>query len=150
MDFNARILPNSISLFGRSPTSLNLGFTVSWFMLCSAGLEGCTGTMSLSPPQPAARLGAKLRLVDKGKLGKATGTFTCTGACAKQNAGIQSFRLFGKKPLGSKARANKKYTLTLTRTCQGVKLPPQKFTIVFDRLGQVNKKKSDLNPFGPG
>lgn len=146
LGFTARILPKSISLFGITDQSLNLGFTIFWTMTCSTGLEGCTGTMELSPPQPAAALGAKLRVVDeKGKLGKATGTFTCAGACAKLNQGTQAFRLFGKKPLGSKNRANKRYTMTLKRTCQGKQLPPLKFTLVFDRLGQVNKKKSDLN-----
>lgn len=151
LSFTARILPKSISLFGITDQSLNLGLTIFWIMNCSTGLEGCTGTLELNPPQPAAALGAKLRLVDKkGKLGKATGTFTCEGQCAKLNEGTQGFRLFGKKPLGAKNRANKTYALTLERTCQGKKLRPLKFKLVFDKLGQVNKKKSDLNPGGPG
>jgi hypothetical protein len=152
LSFTARILPKSISLFGITDQSLNLGFTIFWIMNCSAGLEGCTGTLELNPPQPAAALGAKLRLVDaKGKLGKATGTFTCEGQCAKLNQGTQGYRLFGKKPLGAKNRANKTYTLTLERTCQGKKVAPLKFKLVFDKLGQVSKKKSDLNADGkPG
>lgn len=152
LSFTARILPKSISLFGITDQSLNLGFTIFWLMNCSAGLEGCTGTLELKPPQPAAALGAKLRLVDKaGKLGKATGTFTCEGQCAKLNQGTQTLRLFGKKPLGAKNRAKKTYTLTLERTCQGKKLRPLKFKLVFDKLGQVSKKKSDLNGDGkPG
>jgi len=44
--------------------------------------------------------------------------------------------------------------LSLARTCEGDKLPPYTFTLVFDKLGQVDKKKSDLNangkPDGPG
>ncbi len=145
LSFTARILPKSISLFGITNQSLNLGFTVFWTMNCSTGLEGCEGEFALSPPQPAGALGAKLRLVDaKGKLGPATGKFVCKGDCAKLNTGTQGFRLFGKKPLGAKNRANKSYTLTMSRTCQGVKVAPLKFTITFDKLGQVNKKKSNF------
>jgi hypothetical protein len=152
LSFTARILPKSIALFGRTDQSLNLGFTIFWLMNCSQGLEGCTGELELSPPQPAAALGSKLRLVDaKGKLGKATGKFTCEGACAKLNQGTQTFRLFGKKPLGAKNRANRTYTLTMKRTCQGEQVAPLKFKLVFDKLGQVSKKKSDLNADGkPG
>ena len=151
LSFTARILPKSLSLFGITTESLNLGFTIFWQMNCSTGLQGCTGELELVPPQPAAALGSKIRLVDKnGKLGKATGKFTCEGACAKLNSGTQTVRLFGKKALGSKNRANKTYTLTLKRKCQGDAAPPLKFKLVFDKLGQVNKKKSDLNPGGPG
>lgn len=151
LSFTARILPKSISLFGLSDTSMNLGLTVFWTMNCSKGLEGCTGELELSRLQPVTA-GSNIRLVDKaGKLGKATGTFTCEGACAKLNQGTQAVRLFGKKPLGAKNRANKSYTLTLKRKCQGVALRPLKFTLVFDKLGQVSKKKSDLNADGkPG
>lgn len=152
LSFTARILPKSMALFGRTDQSLNLGFTLFWTLNCSVGLEGCSGELELSPPQPAGALGSKLRLVDeKGKLGPATGKFTCKGACAKLSQGTQTFRLFGKKPLGAKNRANKSYTLTLKRKCQGVAIRPLKFTLVFDKLGQVSKKKSDFNGDGkPG
>jgi hypothetical protein len=50
LSFTSRILPKSISLFGITDQSLNLGFTVFWLMNCSAGLEGCTGTLELKPP----------------------------------------------------------------------------------------------------
>lgn len=152
LSFTARILPKSMALFGITTESLNLGFTIFWTMNCSVGLEGCTGQLELVPPQPAAALGSKLRLVDKkGKLGPATGKVTCDGDCGKLNQGTQTFRLFGKKALGSKNRANKSYTLTLKRKCQGVNAKPLKFTLVFDKLGQVSKKKSDFNGDGrPG
>jgi hypothetical protein len=38
----------------------------------------------------------------------------------------------------------------MSRTCNGVTTRPLKFKLAFDKLGQVNKKKSDLNPGGPG
>jgi hypothetical protein len=130
---------------------MNLGLTIFWLMNGSVGLEGCTGELELSRLQPVTA-GSNIRLVDKkGKLGRATGKFTCDGACAKLNQGTQMVRLFGKKPLGAKNRANKTYTLTLKRKCQGVALRPLKFKLVFDKLGQVSKKKSDLNADGrPG
>jgi hypothetical protein len=150
LSFTARILPKSLSLFGISPTSLNLGFTVFWTMNCSRGVGGCTGEFELSRPQPVTA-GSSIRLVDaKGKLGKATGEFTCKGDCGKLNTGTQGFRLFGKTAMGSKNRANKTYTLSMSRTCNGVTTRPLKFKLAFDKLGQVNKKKSDLNPGGPG
>jgi hypothetical protein len=152
VSFTARILPKSISLFGLTDQSLNLGFTVFWTLNCSTGLEGCTGEFDLSPPQPSAGLGSRLRLVDaNGKLGLPTGAFTCKGECAKLTTGTQGFRLFGKKPLGAKNRANKAYTLTMKRTCQGQQVAPLKFKLRFDKLGQVSKKLSDLNADGkPG
>jgi hypothetical protein len=86
--------------------------------------------------------------VKGGKLGAATGKFACKGQCGAKRTGIQTFRLFGKKPLGSKNRANKSFELSLARTCEGDKLNPFTFTLVFDKLGQVDKKKSDLNANG--
>ena len=148
LSFTARILPKSLSLFGISTTSLNLGFTVFWTMNCSKGVGGCTGEFELNRPQPVTA-GSKLRLVnDKGKLGKATGEFTCKGDCGKLNEGTQRFRLFGKTAMGSKNRANKTYTMTMSRFCQGKPVKPLKFKLVFDKLGQVDKKKSDLNANG--
>jgi hypothetical protein len=38
--------------------------------------------------------------------------------------------------------------MTMSRFCQGVPAKPLKFTLVFDKLGQVDKKKSDLNANG--
>ena len=149
LTFNARIVPKSLSLFGISDTGLNLGFTVFWTLNCTAGVGGCAGEFEVSPPQPAAQLGSKIRLVDKnGKIGAATGAFTCEGDCGKLTEGTQGFRLFGKKPLGAKNRANKSFTMTMSRTCQGKKLRPITFTLHFDKLGQVDKKKSDLNANG--
>ena len=49
LSFTARILPKSISLFGRTDQSLNLGFTIFWLMNCSSGLEGCTGHARAQP-----------------------------------------------------------------------------------------------------
>jgi len=149
ISFNARIIPKSIAFHGLTTQSLNLEFTVGWELKCAPGIAGCEGQFELSPPQPAAKLGSKLRLVnEKGKLGAATGKFTCKGQCGKTVTGIQKFRLFGKKPLGSKNRANKSVELSMSRTCQGAKSPPLTFTLAFDKLGQVDKKKSDLNANG--
>jgi hypothetical protein len=149
VSFNARIIPGSLALFGITPQSLNLGFTIGWELTCTAGLSGCVGLFVLTPPQPAAALGTKIRLVKlDGKLGPATGKAACKGKCGEKRTGIQKFRLFGKQPLGSKNRAGKSFELSLARTCEGDKLNPLTFTLVFDKLGQVDKKKSDLNANG--
>lgn len=148
ISFNARIIPKSISLFGISTTSLNLGFTVGWELRCTTGVSGCSGEFELSRPLPMTA-GSNIRLVDeKGKLGKATGEFSCKGLCGRTTTGIQKFRLFGKTAMGSKNRAGKAYTMTMSRFCQGVRAKPLKFTLVFDKLGQLDKKKSDLNANG--
>jgi len=147
--FTARIVPKSLSLFGITNTGLNLGFTVAWAMNCTTGTGDCEGEFELAPPQPAGPLGAKIRLVDnEGRIGPASGKFTCKGDCGTLTTGIQSFRLFGKAGFGAKKRANKSYKLTMARTCQGAKIAPLKFTLTFDKLGQVDKKKSDLNADG--
>jgi hypothetical protein len=139
--FFATIVPKSVFFLGAGELGhLHLEFDVAWTMTCTTGSGTCHGLFDLYPPQPAGTLGTKLKPL--------SGYIRCNGPCGAVTTGHQHFTLFGGKPLDSAHRKNKTIKLVMKRTCNDVQVRPEVFTIVFDKYGQVDKQKSDLNANG--
>ena len=135
--FYARILPSSIALTNPGERGgLHMEFDVTWFMNCSTGSGGCTGRFELLPPQPALKLGARLKPL--------SGRIDCTANCAATQTGTMHFTLIGGRALGNPARLGHSYALTVKRTCQGKTVAPQTFVLKFNKIGLVDKAKSRL------
>lgn len=137
ISLTGRIVPKTIKLTNPGERGgLHMEFSVSWFMNCTTGTGGCNGKFELLPPQPALKLGARLKPIN--------GRINCSADCGNQAAGVMHFTLIAGPALGNPRRDGKGYTLTMKRTCQGVQTTSQKFRLVFNKIGLVDKKKSKL------
>ena len=146
LSFEARLVPKSIAFVNPGDTTgMQMQMTFAWAMNCTAGMGNCSGQFDLLPPQPAVKLKTRFQPIGA--------KINCVGPCGKLTNGTSKMKLFGgpKFAFGSRGKKTKSMQITVRRTCQGQKLAPRKLTIVFNRIGLVDKKKSDWNGDGkPG
>jgi hypothetical protein len=137
ISLNGRIVPKTIKITNPGKSGgIKLEFSVAWFMNCGSGTGGCTGQFELFPPQPAKKLKTRLKPV--------SGRINCVADCAGSKTGVAHFTLIGGPALGNPKRNGKSFSLSMKRTCQGKAIAAQKFVLVFNKIGLVDKKKSRL------
>ncbi len=137
ISLNGRIVPKTIKITNPGESGgIHLEFSVAWFMNCSTGTGGCNGQFELLPPQPALKLKTRFKPI--------SGRINCSTDCASNTSGVAHFTLIGGPALGNPKRLGKSFTITMKRTCQGKKVAPQRFVLVFNRIGLVDKAKSRL------
>lgn len=138
--FEARILPKTVALVNPGdPTGMQMLMTFAWDMTCSAGTGKCAGDFDLLPPQPARKLKTRFQPV--------SGRINCVGPCAETTRGTKKMKLYGGPAFafGSRGKKVKSMKITVRRTCQSKQLASRTITVVFNRIGQIDKKKSDWN-----
>ena len=134
---NGRIVPSTIKITNPGESGgIKLEFAVAWTMNCATGNGGCVGQLELIPPQPAAKLKARFKPL--------AARIDCRTDCGSNTSGVSHFTLIGGPKLGNPARLGKSFTITMKRTCQSKPIAPQKFVLVFNKIGLVDKKKSRL------
>ena len=137
ISLNGRIVPKTIKITNPGESGgIKLEFSIAWFMNCGSGTGGCTGQLELFPPQPAKKLKTRLKPV--------SGRINCVADCAGSKTGVAHFTLIGGPALGNPRRNGKAFAMTMKRTCQGRAIAAQKFVLVFNKIGLVDKKKSRL------
>jgi hypothetical protein len=137
ISLNGRIVPKTIKITNPGEAGgIHLEFSVSWFMNCSAGTGGCNGQLELIPPQPAKKLKTRFKPI--------SGRIDCATNCATNRSGVAHFTLIGGPALGNPKRLGKSFTITMKRTCQGKTVAPQRFVLVFNKIGLVDKARSRL------
>jgi hypothetical protein len=160
---------NNFHIFGAGSTRLE--FNIHSAISCTIGGGGCTGTLTVSAPGSAKFIdSSKAKNGGIGlKLKKSTATlpFTCEGPCAAttvQPVYTLQWLAFkkvkvkrkGHKPVVRtvpdpkflpKGRANKTISVKIVEKCNGVTVR-RTLKIHFDKHGQVDYKKSDLNGDG--
>jgi hypothetical protein len=135
ISLNGRIVPKTIKITNPGERGgIKLEFSIAWFMNCGSGTGGCNGRLELLPPQPAKKLKTRLKPV--------SGRINCVGDCASSITGVSHFTLIGGPALGNPKRNGKAFSLTMKRTCQGRASAAQRFVLVFNKIGLVDKKKS--------
>ena len=134
---NGRIVPSTIKITNPGERGgIKLEFSVAWTMNCATGSGGCVGQLELIPPQPAKKLGARFKPL--------AARIDCRTDCGSSTSGVSHFTLIGGPKMGNPARLGKSFTITMKRTCQTRPIAAQKFVLVFNKIGLVDKKKSRL------
>ena len=156
---------NGVGVFGNS-TRLQFNFHSE--ISCTFGAGGCAGTVKLTLPGTAKFVDDhKVRNGITLKGSTATLTFTCLGPCAAttiqplrtlQFVALKRirvvigkgkhrrvvFRTVSDPRFLPKGRKNKTFKIGVTETCNGL-VTNKTLSVHFDKHGQVNYKKSDLN-----
>lgn len=155
---------NNFHVFGVNTTRLE--FDVAWQLTCTAGDGQCKGQVKVLAPRGAdflSQAGKTLRPAHPKIV-----TVACAGGCAKSTLGKETLQWVafqtvkqknGKttiRPNPSftpKGRAGKTFPIRISLTCigsNGIPGPPtvKNLKLTFDKLGQVDYKKSDLNGDG--
>jgi hypothetical protein len=129
--FTAYINPKSIGIFGAGEINhFHLEFTITWIMTCSAGTGGCSASFHL----------LAFTFLKKGSnLGV---TVHCSANCGTRRSGKQKYKLLTGAEFDSKHRKSKTLRFDLVGSCNGDFV--RQFDFVFDKYGQVDKKKSNL------
>jgi hypothetical protein len=171
-----QVYANHFHIFGAGSTKIEFNFHSA--ITCTFGSGGCSGTVQVFPPVPAnfidssrarnpsgrgegggAPAGFKTPLPSVGSIG-----FTCAGPCGgttvqrpvilqyialirHKNKRGKIVRTTSNPNFLPKGRANKSFKITVLENCNGV-ISTMVLTIHFDKHGQVDYKKSDLNGDG--
>jgi hypothetical protein len=137
LSLNGRIVPATIKITNPGERGgIKLEFSVAWTMSCATGSGGCNGQLELIPPQPAKKLKTRFKPL--------AARIDCATNCGSSTSGVSHFTLIGGPGMGNPKRLGKSFTITMKRTCQTRPIAPQKFVLVFNRIGLVDKKKSKL------
>jgi hypothetical protein len=163
---------SAFHVFGAGTTKLE--FNLRSAIACTVGPGGCAGALTVTAPKGAAFVDStKARNGATGiKLARSTATlgFRCAGPCAASTVqtpytlqwlafttirikvGKGRHRHFKTVTIPNprflpNGRAKKTFTVTATEVCNGI-TTTRKLVIAFDKHGQVDYKKSDLNGDG--
>jgi hypothetical protein len=141
----------------RGPKLARIGGLARWAMSCSKGDGDCAGTFKVLPARGLkAAMGAfkpvsfvPTKGTNKGKTLYKPGaaikpaTVRCEGRCAASTKGVFFLTAESATGLQPEARAGKTITFRFGIACGG-KTRVQEIDIVFDRFGNLDRKKSDL------
>jgi hypothetical protein len=129
---DASIIAKSIGIFGAGEINhFHLEFTVAWTMTCSQGAGGCTGSFHLSAPFVLLKHGSTLFV-----------TVHCSAHCGATKTGTRKYKLISDATFDAKHRKGKTLVVALSGSCNGKFI--KTYAFVFDKFGQVDKKKSNL------
>lgn len=138
--FETKLLPKAVALINPGDeTGMLMEMTFAWEMTCSTGSGKCVGQFDLLPPQPALKLKTRFQPI--------SGRINCVGPCGGTTTGTSKMKLYGGPTLafGSRGKKVKSMKITVRRTCQGKASTARTLIIVFDRFGQIDKKKSKFS-----